>query len=67
MWSCPIEILGVGTQDTMQMLFAEDQYVIQALSSHTPQKAFTDRIGARCMFSDKFGFPSDKIRQRPEQ
>jgi hypothetical protein len=45
MWSCLIEILDVGTQDTMQLLFMKDQYVIQALSSNTPQKAFTDGIG----------------------
>jgi hypothetical protein len=46
MWSCPIEILDVGTQDTMQLLLTEDQYVVQALSPDTPQKAFTDGIGA---------------------
>jgi len=39
MWSCPIEIRDVGTQDPMQLLFTEDQYVIQALSPNTPQKA----------------------------
>src|SRR5258708_6730788 len=49
MWSCLIEILDVGTQDTMQLLFMKDQYVIQALSSNTPQKAFTDGIGSRRM------------------
>src|SRR6266446_225263 len=27
----------------------EDQYVVQALSPNTQEKAFTDRIGARCM------------------
>src|SRR5215469_8216121 len=47
MWSCPIEIPDVGTQDPMQLLFTEDQYVIQALSPNTPQKAFTDGIGTR--------------------
>ncbi len=47
MWSCPIEIRDVGTQDPMQLLFTEDQYVIQALSPNTPQKAFTDGIGTR--------------------
>ena len=29
------------------MLPVEDQHMIQALSAHTPQKAFTDRIGTR--------------------
>jgi hypothetical protein len=33
----------------MQLLLTEDQYVIQALSSYTSQKAFTDRIGAWCV------------------
>ena len=46
MWSCPIEILDVGTQDTMQPLLIEDQHVIQALSPNTSQKAFTDGIGS---------------------
>ncbi len=49
MWSCPVEIRDVGTQDTMQLLLMEDQYMIQALASDTQEKAFTDRIGARCM------------------
>src|ERR1700726_4763827 len=47
MWSCPIEIRDVGTQDPMQLLFTEDQYMFQALSPNTPQKAFTDGIGTR--------------------
>jgi hypothetical protein len=45
MWPCSIEILDVGPQDTMQLLFMEDQHVVQTLSSHAAQKAFTDRIG----------------------
>jgi hypothetical protein len=28
----------------MQLLFTEDQYVIQALSPDTPQKAFSDPL-----------------------
>jgi len=46
MWSRPVEILDVETQDTMELLLTEDQYVIQALAPHTPQKTFTNRIGA---------------------
>jgi hypothetical protein len=49
MWSCPIEILNVSKQDTMQMFLVEYKYVIQALSPDTPQKAFTDRIGSWCV------------------
>src|SRR5712692_584603 len=47
MWSHSIEIRDIGTQDTMQLLLMDDQEMIQALSSHTPQEAFTDRIGSR--------------------
>jgi hypothetical protein len=46
MWPCLIEILDIGTQDTMQLLLTEDKDVIQALSTDAPQKAFTDRIGS---------------------
>ncbi len=46
MWSCLIEIRDIGLQDTMQLLLTEDQYVIQARSPNTPQKAFTDGIGS---------------------
>jgi hypothetical protein len=49
MWSCSIEILNVSKQDTMQMFLMEDQYLIQALSPDTPQKAFTDGIRSRRM------------------
>src|SRR5690348_3669103 len=30
----------------MQLLLMEDQQVVKALSSHTPQKSFTDGIGS---------------------
>src|SRR5258706_8911969 len=33
----------------MQLFFMEDQYMIQALSPDTPQKALTDGISARCV------------------
>src|SRR5260370_34117062 len=46
MWSCPIEILHLGMHDMMELLLMQDHYVVQALSPHTPQKAFTDRMGA---------------------
>ena len=48
MWSRPVEIRDVETQDTMELLLTEDQYVIQALAPHTQEKAFTNRIGAFC-------------------
>jgi hypothetical protein len=46
MWSCLIEILDIDTSRTMQLLLMKDQYVVQTLSPNTPQKSFTDRIGA---------------------
>lgn len=33
----------------MELLLMDDQHVVQALSSRTPQKAFTDRIRSRRM------------------
>ena len=41
-----IEVLGIGTQDTMQLLLVQDEQVIQTLSPHTSQKALTDGIGS---------------------
>jgi hypothetical protein len=46
MWSRPIEIFDVGTQDMTQLLLTEDQHVVQAFSSNTTQKTFTDGIGS---------------------
>ena len=44
-----IEVLDIGTKDTVQLLLLEDEQVIETLSTHTPQKPFTDRIGPWCM------------------
>ena len=46
MWPCPIEMRNIGPQDTMQMQLVKNQHMIQALSSDTAQKSFTDRIGS---------------------
>src|SRR5947209_1366936 len=46
MGPCPIEIRNIGTQNTMQQLFIEDQHVVKALSPHTAQETFTDGIGS---------------------
>lgn len=48
MWSCFIEILDIGMQDTMQLLLIEDQHVVKTLSSHTQEELFTDGIGSWC-------------------
>jgi len=42
-----IEVLGIGTQDTMQLLLVKDEQVIEALTPHTAQKPLTDGIGSR--------------------
>ncbi len=35
MRSCQIEVVDVGPQDTIQLLFMEDQHMVQTLSSST--------------------------------
>jgi len=44
-----IEVLDIGTQDTMQLLLMQDDQVIDTLATHTAQKAFTDRISPWCV------------------
>jgi hypothetical protein len=41
-----VEVLDIGTKDTMQLLLLQDEQVIETLSPHTAQKPFTDGIGA---------------------
>ena len=33
--SCQIEVVNIGPQDTIQLLFMEDQHIVQTLSSST--------------------------------
>ena len=42
-----IEVLDIGTQDTMKLLLLQDEQVIETLSTHTAHKPFTDRIDSR--------------------
>jgi hypothetical protein len=49
MWPSLIEVLHIGMQDTMQLLLLKDEKMIEALSPHTQEKPFTDRIGPRSM------------------
>ena len=49
MRSGSIEVLDIGTQDTMQLLLLEDEKVIETLSTHAAQKPFTDCIGSWCV------------------
>ncbi len=49
MWSGLIEVLDIGTQETMQLLLLQDEQVIETLATHAAQKAFTDGIGPWCV------------------
>ncbi len=46
MRSSLIEVLDIGSKDTLQLLLVKDEQVIETLASHTSQKAFTDGIGS---------------------
>ena len=46
MWSCPIEILNIHMQDTMQLLLMEDQHVIQTVNPNLLRVLAT--LGAHC-------------------
>jgi len=43
-----IEVLLVRLHDSVQMAFAEDQEVIEALSTQAAEEALTEGIGPRC-------------------
>jgi hypothetical protein len=43
-----IEVQDIDLEKSREVLFVEDQEVIQAFSSHASQKAFTDGIGSWC-------------------
>jgi hypothetical protein len=47
MWSGSIEVLDIGVEDTVELLLMQDEQMIEAFTSYTPQEAFTDRIGSR--------------------
>ena len=47
MRSVSIEVLHIGMKDTMQLLLLQDEQMIEALSPHAAQKAFTDGIRSR--------------------
>ena len=49
MWSGLIEVLDIGTQETMQLLLLQDEQVIQTLATHAAKEAFTDGIGPWCV------------------
>jgi hypothetical protein len=47
MWSGSIEVLDIGVEDTVELFLMQDEQMIEAFTSDTPQKAFTDGIGSR--------------------
>ena len=42
-----MRVLDIGVKYAVELLLMQDQYVIKALSTHTSEKPFTDRIGSR--------------------
>jgi len=44
MWSCPIKVRDIPLEHTLELLLVEDQQVVKAFLSHTPQEAFANRI-----------------------
>ncbi len=42
-----VEVLNIGVEHAVELLLMQDEQVIQALATHTPQKAFTDGIRSR--------------------
>lgn len=62
MWPGSIEVLHIGMEDTVQLLLLQDEQVIEALSPHASQKAFTDGIGARSVI--RYGEHLDVTRVR---
>ena len=49
LWPGSIEVLNIGSQDSLELLLLQDEQVIETLATHTQEKAFTDRIGSWCM------------------
>jgi hypothetical protein len=49
MRSCLVEVRHIGIEDALELLLLQDEQVIEALTPHTAQKAFTDSIGPWCV------------------
>ena len=45
---CPVVVLGVRMQDTLQMAPAEDQHVVEALPSYGAYPTLRERVRPRC-------------------
>ena len=49
MRSCLVEVGDIGMEDAVELLVTEDQHMVQAFLSDTPQATFADGIGSGCM------------------
>jgi hypothetical protein len=49
MRSFPVEVPHILIEHALQLLLVEDQQMVKAFLSHTPEEAFADRIGSWCM------------------
>ena len=44
MWPCPIEVLHIFANHPIELLFPQNQDVVETFSPHAAQKPFTNRI-----------------------
>ena len=49
MGSCSVEVPYIVIEHALELLLAEDEEMVQAFLSDTPQEAFADGIGSWCM------------------
>ena len=62
MRSCLIEVRSIQIEYALELLLAEDQQVVKAFLSHTPQEAFADCIGTGCMIGGCKNLNSTRCR-----
>ncbi len=66
MRSCPVEIGYILIKYALELLLVEDQQVVKAFLSHTPQEAFADRIGSGSVIGCAEQFNSTRCRHTSE-
>ena len=62
MWSRPVEVRHILIEHALELLLVEDQQMVKAFLSHTPQEAFADRIGSWCMIGRFENLDSTRCR-----
>jgi hypothetical protein len=45
MWATPVVIAGVLTEDGQELVFRDDEHVIEAVPAHTAEQAFAVGVG----------------------